>query len=95
MGLLDIFSKPKEAPKIEVLPKGSFTVDRTGKVVASTLPTSFPEDDANEIGKLVLNAFQSAKTVKLSMTALAVNYGAWKITAREQRGGAMIFLAPR
>ena len=95
MGLLDLFSKAKEAPKIEVLPKGSFTVDRTGQVVASTLPGAFSESHVKEIGQLVLNTFQSARAVNLPMSALAVNYGAWKITAREQRGGAMIFLAPR
>ena len=95
MGLLDIFSKPKETPKIERIPSGSFSVDRTGKLGVSTLPRSFSQDHVDAIATAVLGAFQSARDANLPLTEVFIVYGALKITAREQRGGAMIFLAPR
>ena len=40
MGLLKLFSR---APgQLLPLPRGSFTVDRDGRVLASTLPHSYP-----------------------------------------------------
>jgi hypothetical protein len=95
MGLLDIFSKSTGPTRVEKLPSGSFTMDRGGKVVASTLPQSFGQANASEIGQLVLATFQSAKDVNLPLGELVIHFGGLKITAREQRGGAMIFLAPR
>jgi hypothetical protein len=95
MGLLDIFSKSSTPAKMQKLPSGSFTMDRSGKVVASTLPQSFGEAHVKEIGQMVLAAFLSAKELNLPLTEIIINYGGLKITAREQRGGAMIFLAPR
>jgi hypothetical protein len=94
MGILDMFSKSTPT-KMARLPSGSFTMDRGGKVLASTLPQSFPEETIQEIGKTVLAAFQSAKDANLPLSEIVLHYGGLKITAREQRGGAMIFLAPR
>ena len=40
MGLLDFFNKP--TPSLLRLPSGSFTVDRKGKLLVSTVASSFP-----------------------------------------------------
>ncbi|MEN9575742.1 MAG: hypothetical protein RL514_3597 [Verrucomicrobiota bacterium] len=94
MGLLDFFSSKKDAPTLGRLPSGSFTVDRDGNVLTSTLPRSFGEANVREIGKTVMDAMVSAREANLPVAELAIYFSALKITAKEQRGGVMIFLAP-
>jgi len=95
MGFLSLFSKtPAAEAKIDRLPSGSFTLDRTGKVIVSTLPGSFPESIVTDIGALVLETFTSARAAKITLHEFQIHYGGLKLTAKEQRGGAMILLAP-
>ena len=93
MGLLNLFSKRAEASLVR-LPKGSFTVDPTGRILTQTLPQSFPEEQVKEIGRVVLDAFKTAKAVNLPLKEIFVHFAGLKLTAKELRGGAMIFLAP-
>jgi len=93
MGLLSLFSKP--APALLGLPFGSFTVDRSGRVVIATLPSTFPAALMVEIGRQVLTTLREAQAAQLPLDELVVYYPALKITAREMRGGAIIFLAPQ
>lgn len=95
MGLLGFFSKqPAADPNVGKLPSGSFTIDRSGRVVASTLPRWFDEKLTQEMGKIILTMFQKAQSVNLPQREFSIQYAGLKITARELRGGAMIFLAP-
>jgi len=93
MGFLTFFSKP--APELVKLPSGSFTVDREGLVIVGTLPSTFPDELVNDISQQVLAAFRDAAEAQLPLTQLVINYPSLKITAKELRGGAMIFLSPR
>ena len=93
MGFLNLFSKPEE-PGLVHLPKGSFTVDSTGRILTRTLPQSFPEAHAQEIARVVLTVFKSAKEVNLPLKEIFIHFAGLKLTAKELRGGAMIFLAP-
>lgn len=93
MGLLKMFSKTA-APLLR-LPSGSFTLDRDGHIVGTTLPSSFPIELVHEIGRQVLETFQEAHLAQLPLSQLVVRYSSLKITARELRGGAIIFLAPQ
>ena len=93
MGFLNLFSKPAEAGLVR-LPKGSFTVDPTGRILSQTLPQSFPEAHTREIGRVVLAAFKTAKDVNLPLTEIFIHFAGLQLTAKELRGGAMIFLAP-
>jgi hypothetical protein len=94
MGLLNLFSS-KEAPSLLRLPAGSFTVDRDGKVLMGTLPSSFPGELVRDLAAQVLDTFRQATAAQLPLSELIVNYPSLRITARELRGGAIIFLAPR
>jgi len=58
MGLLNLFAKP--AATLFRLPAGSFTVDREGRVLMGTLPSSFPAELVGEIAQEVLTAFRDA-----------------------------------
>jgi hypothetical protein len=93
MGLLSLFSKP--APTLLRLSAGSFTVDSHCKVVISTLPSNFPAQLIREIGSQVLGAFREAQEAQLPLGELVINYPSLRITARELRGGAIVFLLPR
>ena len=93
MSLLSFFSKP--SPTLLRLPSGSLTVDRSGVVVTRTLPSSFPAELVQEVASRVLKMFHSAAAAHLPLSEITVNYTSLKITARELRGGAMIFLSPR
>jgi len=92
MGFLN--RKPKSPPLMR-LPSGCFTVDCGGKVVASTLPQSFSAPLAQEIAAHVLATFKESHTAQLPLVELIVHFASLKITAREMRGGAIVFLTPR
>lgn len=93
MGFLNFFSKPAQQPA--QLPSGTFSVDRTGRVLVATLPSSFPKELVSDIGQRVINAFQEAKTAQLPLNELIIQYSSLKIVARELRGGAIVFLTPQ
>lgn len=95
MGLLDIFSKKSAGPKLIPLPKGSFTIDRNGRVLTTTLPRNFPKDLINEIGTASLSVFQNAQRAQIALTQYSFTFASFKITAKELRGGAIIFLSPK
>jgi hypothetical protein len=95
MGLLNLLTRRSPSTALVRLPTGSFTLDPGGRIVASTLPRSFPAARVQQIGALVLATFQSAREARIPLTELIVDYSALKLTARELRGGAIIFLAPR
>ena len=93
MGFLSFFSK--SAPTLVGLPSGSFTVDQEGTVLIGTLPSSFPVGLVDDISRQVLAAFHEAASAQLPLSELTINYASLKITARELRGGALVFLSPR
>ena len=93
MGLLNLFAKP--APTLVRLPSGSFTVDREGRVLTGTLPSSFPPAWSRTSRAQVRAAFGEAAAAQLPLAELVINYPSLKITARELRGGAIVFLSPK
>jgi hypothetical protein len=93
MGLLTLFSKSPN--QLLALPRGSFTVDADGRLLASTLPHSYPESLAKSIGAEVLAAFRSAQAARLPLNEIIIHYSSLKLSARQLRGGAIIFLVPQ
>lgn len=94
MGLLTKFFKTS-APELHRIPSGSFTLDGKGNLVSSTVPTWFPPSHLHDIGHNIVAIFRDAQQSQLQLSELIVHYGALKITARELRGGAIIFLSPK
>ncbi len=94
MGFL---TKSNQAPKPELkrLATGTFTIDPAGRIVSSTVPSRVPGAQMREIGRQVLAIFEGARKANLQFSELVVQYAAFKITARQMRGGAIIFLSPR
>jgi len=93
MGLLTKQDAGK--PGLRRLPSGAFTVDAQGNLVSSTVPQWVPEALVIEIGRQILAVFKGAAAVRLRFSELRVHYEAFRITAREMRGGAIIFLSPK
>ena len=77
------------------LPSGSFTVDSEGRVLASTLPHNYPTAFAKDIASEVLGAFRAARDARIPLAEMMIRYSSLKLTARELRGGAIIFLTPQ
>jgi hypothetical protein len=93
MDLMKLFARP--APPLARLPNGCFTLDRTGRVLVGTVPSSFPADTVRQIGRQVLDTFREAQAAQLPLAELVVHYGSLKIVARELRGGAIVFLSTK
>jgi hypothetical protein len=93
MDFMSFFSKP--APPLLRLPTGSFTMDRDGRVLVATLPSTFPAALVQEIGRRVLESFREAQAAQLPLAELVIHYASLKISARELRGGALVFLSPK
>jgi hypothetical protein len=93
MGFLNLFKPGAEGEA--VLPSGSFTVDRAGAVVASTISSRFPEKKLTEISAVMLAAFAEARNAGLAVGDLTFTLGVMSIRAVEMHSGAMIFLTLR
>lgn len=92
--MLKLFAS-KSNNRLIRLPSGSFTLDPAGNIIASTLPTDFPTARVKELGALVLKCFRGASHAQLPLQEVIICFAALKITARELRGGAIIYLAPQ
>src|SRR5271165_956232 len=92
MGLLSLFSKP--SPAVQVLPSGALAVDRNSHILASTVSSACSAELLQQIGEQVLDLFRKARNAQLPLSELTLHFSSLKITARELRGGAIIFIAP-
>ncbi len=94
MAVVKTISRAQKPLRLERLPSGCFTVHRAGGIVGTTLPSSFSPEIVLEIGRVVLDAFHRAAETNLPLNDLYIHFSGLTITARELRGGALIFLNP-
>ena len=80
---------------VQQLPTGSLTVDRDGHVVTSTVSSAYPKALLRDIGREVLVLFNEARAAQMPLAEVSLHFGSLRITARELRGGAIIFLFPQ
>ena len=80
---------------VRELPVGSITVDRDGQLVTSTVSSAYPRALLGEIGREVLVLFREARAAQMPLAEVSIHFGSLLITARELRGGAVIFLLPQ
>ena len=93
MGFLKLFSKAGAG--VQRLPSGSMTVDRDGNVVATTVASGYPPALLHEIAVEVLRLFREAHTAQMPISEFSLHFASLRVTAREMRGGAMVFLSPK
>lgn len=82
-------------PALVHLPSGSFTLDKEGEIITSTLPQSFPAGHRDAIGQQVLASFRSARRAHMPLSEITIQYSALKLQARELGDGAIVFLMPQ
>jgi hypothetical protein len=80
---------------VHQLPVGSLTVDRNGQVVTSTVSSVYPRALLREIGHDVLVLFREAREAQMPLAEVSIHFASLRVTARELRGGAIIFLFPQ
>jgi hypothetical protein len=80
---------------IRQLPAGSFTVNRDGLVITTTVSSTYPKTLLDEIGRAVQALFHEARTAHLPFGEVSIHFGSLRVTARELRGGTIIFLQPQ
>ena len=93
MGFLKRFFKSHAA--VQQLPAGSLTVNCDGKVLTSTIASGYPPGLLRDITRDVLLLFRQAREAQLPLAEFSIHFASLSITAREMRGGAVIFLSPR
>jgi len=93
MGFLKRFFRSRAA--VQQLPAGSVTVDRDGQVVTTTVSSAYPRALLRDIGHEVLSIFSEARAAQLPLAEVSLHFASLHITARELRGGAIIFLFPQ
>ena len=76
------------------LPSGAITVNRHGEVLSSTVSSDYPLPLLNEIGREVTSLFQEARLAQMPLVEVSLHYASLRVTGRELRGGAVIFLSP-
>lgn len=79
---------------VQQLPSGTITVDRGGQIVTSTVSSSYPRKLLQTIGHDVLEVLNEARKAQIPLAEVSLHFGSLRITARELRGGAIIFLLP-
>ena len=80
---------------VQELPSGSLTVDRNGNTITSTISSGYPAGLLKEIAKDVLRLFQQARDSQMPLAEISIHFASLRVTARELRGGAIIFLFPQ
>jgi len=93
MGFLKRFFRGRAS--VQQLPTGTITVDRQGHIVTSTVSSAYPKNLLLDIGRDVLSLFKDARAAEMPLAEISLDFGSLHITARELRGGAIIFLFPQ
>jgi hypothetical protein len=96
MGLLkNIFGSHAVTAGVTQLPSGSITVDRSGRIVSSTVSSAYPVEILHIVAKEVLALLREAHAAQMPLAEVSIHFAVLRITARELRGGAIIFLFPQ
>ena len=80
---------------VQQLPTGTITVDRDGRILSSTVSSGYPKGLLQTIGRDVLELLNEARACQMPLAEVSLSFGSLRITARELRGGAIIFLLPQ
>ncbi|HTL72247.1 MAG TPA: hypothetical protein VL863_03000 [bacterium] len=93
MGFLRRFFRGRAA--VQQLPTGTVTVDRNGEILTTTVSSAYSRNLLRDIGRDVLELFREARSAEMPLAEVSLHFGSLHITARELRGGAIIFLLPQ
>ena len=81
--------------EVQQLPVGTITVDRDGNILSSTVSSMYSKSLLQTIGRDVLELLREARACQMPLAEVSLHFGSLRITARELRGCAIIFLLPQ
>ena len=87
-------TKKTAASSEEVIPSGSFTVDRNGRILTSTIRSGVPVEKLTLVARVVLDILHRAQESPVPAEEISVRFSSMNLEARDLRGGAIIFLTP-
>ena len=93
MGFLKRFFRGRAT--VQQLPTGTVTVDRHGEILTTTVSSAYSRNLLRDIGRDVLELFREARAAGMPLAEVSLHFGSLHITARELRGGAIIFILPQ
>jgi hypothetical protein len=93
MGFLKKMFRSKAA--VSQLPSGSLTVNRDGKLITATVSSTYPIELQRAIGNMALELLRDAHTAQMPVAEITINFASLRLTARELRGGAIVFMFPQ
>jgi len=82
-------------PSVQPLPAGTVTVDRQGRIITSTVSSAFSVPLVQAVASDVLELLREARVGQMPLSEVSLHFGSLRITARELRGGAIIFMFPQ
>ncbi|MDE3067367.1 MAG: hypothetical protein KGJ60_07420 [Verrucomicrobiota bacterium] len=80
---------------VRQLPSGTLAVNHRGEVLSSTVSSAYPMPLLREIGREMLLLLRQAHEAQMPLPEVSIHYASLRVTARELRGGAVIFLYPQ
>lgn len=93
MGFLNLFSQ--SSPAVQRLPAGTMSVDRSGRILVTTVSSTCPPALLQEIAHHILRLFRKADAAHMSFSELTLHFASLKLVARELHGGAIVYLTPK
>ncbi len=76
------------------IPQGAFTYDSAGGIVVGSVPTDWLEAYGPQLVSVFRKAFTSAEQKGLPLAEIALHYAGARITARDLRGGGIVYVFP-
>lgn len=78
----------------DALLSGSLLMSRSGALVVSTLPSVVPREIIEQIGRVALFSFASARKVDVALTHVTARFRGLRLIAHDLCGGTLVFLNP-
>ncbi len=90
---MNFFRSRGEARAFDI-PRGAFTYDSEGDILIGSVPTAWLEEFGPYLVKAFRKAFSSAEEKGLPLTEIALHYGGARLTAKDLRGGGIVYVFP-
>ena len=92
---MSFFSSKSSSPEtLAQLPAGSFSVDSSGEILVGTVPSDWLNRHGPPLARVLVSTFAAAEAQACPLAEIVVRFAGLKVTARNLRGGALVFLAP-
>lgn len=76
------------------IPQGAFTYDSAGSILVGSVPMAWLDEFGPYLVKTFRKAFAAAEEKGLPLTEIALHYGGARLTAKDLRGGGIIYIFP-